>query len=82
MVKNSNQDSTPPNLKIHKLVGRNQDFTYTGMGPVVIYLQKSTDNLKKIQSTLIVIVIVIVIGDDDVRTNLGPEKEKETYIKD
>ena len=81
MVTNPNQDSAPQNLKIHKLVGRNQDCTYTGIGPVVIDPQKLTDNLKKIQSTLIV-VIVIIIGDDDVRTNLGPEKEKETYIKD
>ena len=81
MVTSPNQDSALPNLKIYKLVSRNQDFTYTGMGPVVIYLQKSTDNLKKIQSTLIV-VIVIIIGDDDVRTNLGPEKEKGPYIKD
>ena len=82
MVTSPNQDSALPNLKIYKLVSRNQDFTYTGIGPVVIDPQKLTDNLKKIQSTLIVIVIVIVIGDDDVWTNLGPEKEKETYIKD
>ena len=81
MVTSPNQDSALPNLKIYKLVSRNQDFTYTGIGPVVIDPQKLTDNLKKIQSTLIV-VIVIIIGDDDVRTNLGPEKEKETYIKD